>query len=302
LTVHSTPIFIFFRPQRTPSIPLLLQSYLFGTALGCARPQQCVADDQSPLVSTTSSTILCNENSDLNTPKQGGRRRVSRIVVFGRSYRKTCAVPASPPLGTAFVNNTEVVGIILPIFSRLVVCCNEEGNDDTCMPTCRQLTLNATQDYASNRSKTNNQPPSPSPRLQHALCALSLCPSQQHRQGCSVRIVLCQQHLARVFNVLLYSHYAFPRQQYQQNVQRATNASHAPRNVTASRPSNIRWSYVSATTIIGLITTCPSTTTGRSLVACIPVISNFPPFRLVPGVPLRQNAVTHQAQPTEVGL
>jgi len=42
------------------------------------------------------------------------------------------------------------------------------------------------------------------------------------------------------------------------------------RNVTASRPSNIRWSYVSATTITGLITICPLTTTGRSFVACIP--------------------------------
>ena len=94
-----------------------------------------------------------------------------------------------------------------------------------------------------------------------------------------VRVVLCQQHLARVFNVFFYSHCAFPQQRHQRNVQRATNASHAPRNVTASRPSNIRWSYVSATTIIGLITTCPSTTTGRSLVACIPVISNFP-FRV----------------------
>jgi hypothetical protein len=53
---------------------------------------------------------------------------------------------------------------------------------------------------------------------------------------------------------------------------KTTNGSHAPRNVTASRPSSNRWSYVKATIIIGLITICPSTTTGRSLVACIPII------------------------------
>ena len=54
---------------------------------------------------------------------------------------------------------------------------------------------------------------------------------------------------------------------------KTTNGFHAPRNVTASRPSSNRWSYVKATIIIGLITICPSTTTGRSLVACIPIIS-----------------------------
>lgn len=44
----------------------------------------------------------------------------------------------------------------------------------------------------------------------------------------------------------------------------------SPRNVTASRPSSRRWSYVSATTIIGRISILPSTTTGRSLIACMP--------------------------------
>ena len=53
---------------------------------------------------------------------------------------------------------------------------------------------------------------------------------------------------------------------------KTTDGSHAPRNVTASRPSSNRWSYVKATIIIGLITICPSTTTGRSLVACIPIV------------------------------
>jgi len=59
---------------------------------------------------------------------------------------------------------------ILPsyLLSSCSLQCNEEGNEDTCTRTCRQLTSNATQDYASNRSETNNQPPSPLPRLQHA--------------------------------------------------------------------------------------------------------------------------------------
>jgi len=36
------------------------------------------------------------------------------------------------------------------------------------------------------------------------------------------------------------------------------------KNVTASRPSTRRWSYVNATYIIGLMTTAPFTATGRS--------------------------------------
>jgi hypothetical protein len=47
-------------------------------------------------------------------------------------------------------------------------------------------------------------------------------------------------------------------------------ARNSPRNVTASLPSNNRWSYVSATTMMGRITIWPSTTTGLSLIACIP--------------------------------
>lgn len=43
-----------------------------------------------------------------------------------------------------------------------------------------------------------------------------------------------------------------------------------PRKVTASRPSSRRWSYVSATTMIGRTTIWPSTTTARSLIECIP--------------------------------
>src|SRR5207244_12896581 len=42
------------------------------------------------------------------------------------------------------------------------------------------------------------------------------------------------------------------------------------RNVTACSPSTRRWSYESATYIIGRITTCPSRAMGRSSILCIP--------------------------------
>ncbi|KAI9465723.1 hypothetical protein BJY52DRAFT_482544 [Lactarius psammicola] len=59
------------------SSPHPILPFWYGTRLCQAytRPQQCVPD-QSLLVSTTSSVIICNGNSDLNTPQQGGRRRI----------------------------------------------------------------------------------------------------------------------------------------------------------------------------------------------------------------------------------
>ena len=83
------------------------------------------------------------------------------------------------------------------------------------------------------------------------------------------------------------------------------------KNKTASLPSNSLWSYVKAKYIIGLITTCPSLTTGLSNVACIPKIAdcgglikgvpikdpNTPPFEIVNVPPLISSRVILPAFP-----
>jgi len=145
--------------------------------------------------------------------------------------------------------------LLFAIFFRFILC-NEEGNEDTCMYTCRQLTSSAIQDYASNRRNINNQPPSSLPRLQHALWHT---PASVAALGHSTRCNNIDKGDARA----LY---------YANSILRGSSmySFTLTRKVTASRPSNIRWSYVSATTITGLITICPFTTTGRSFVACIP--------------------------------
>jgi hypothetical protein len=148
-------------------------------------------------VSTTSSITICSGNSDLiNTLQQGGRRRIDFWnYCIWRKLRTASGVGIrwflsayclrEPPLLTI----TEVAGIAFAIFFRFILC--NKGNEDTCMRTCRQLTSNAIQDYASNRRDINNQPPSSLPRLQHAflhapasVAALGhVYPLQQHRQG-----------------------------------------------------------------------------------------------------------------------
>jgi len=154
-----------------------------------------------------------------------------------------------PPLLTI----TELAGIAFAIFFRFIPC--SKGNEDTCMRTCCQLTSNAIQGYA-NRRNINNQPPSSLPRLQHALL---LTPASVAALGHSTRCNNIDKGDARA----LY---------YANSILRGSSmySFTLTRKVTASRPSNIRWSYVSATTITGLITICPFTTTGRSFVACIP--------------------------------
>ena len=54
------------------------------------------------------------------------------------------------------------------------------------------------------------------------------------------------------------------------------------RNVTASRPSIMRWSYVSARYIMGRATTAPSLTTARIFVACIPRIADLRGDKMLP--------------------
>ena len=78
-----------------------------------------------------------------------------------------------------------------------------------------------------------------------------------------------EKHFRWVFKVLLDFHCTKSMFNFKVIIQKVV---FSPRKVTASRPSSKRWSYVRATTMMGRMTICPSTTTGRSLMVCIPFV------------------------------